>query len=93
MKDLNAILLAPVLSEKASNIKTQKKYVFEVSSDANKIEIKKAVETLYKVKVKDVNIINVKPKPKRVRYKYGLSRMYKKAVVTLSTGEIDFYKL
>ncbi|MGC8764620.1 MAG: 50S ribosomal protein L23 [Brevinematia bacterium] len=93
MKDLKGVLLAPILSEKASNSKSQKKYVFEVLRQANKIEIKKAVEDLYKVKVKDVNVVNVKPKPKRVRYKYGLSRMYKKAIVTLSSGEIDFYKL
>jgi len=87
------ILQAPVLSEKASSGKEQKKYIFEVADCANKIEIKKAVEDLYKVKVESVNIINVKPKPKRVRYKYGLNRMYKKAIVTLKTGEIDFYKV
>lgn len=91
--NINQVLLAPVLSEKASNSKEQKKYVFEVSMNANKIEIKKAVENLYKVKVDKVNIIVVKPKPKRVRYRYGLTRMFKKAVVTLSSGEIDFYKL
>ncbi len=90
---VNNILLAPVLSEKATNFKPLKKYVFEVAMDANKIEIKKAVEELYKVKVDKVNISIVKPKPKRVRYRYGLSRMYKKAVVTLASGEIDFYKL
>ncbi|MCX7820924.1 MAG: 50S ribosomal protein L23 [Brevinematales bacterium] len=89
----NQILLAPVLSEKATNAKGQKKYVFEVAMDSNKIEIKKAVEELYKVKVDSVNIVVVKPKPKRVRYRYGLTRMFKKAIVTLSSGEIDFYKL
>ncbi len=93
MKDLKNVLLSPVLSEKASNLKAQKKYIFEVDPRVNKIEIEKTIEELYKVKVKDVNIINGKPKPKRVRYKYGLSRKYKKAIVTLSSGEIDFYKL
>jgi large subunit ribosomal protein L23 len=93
MVNPNKILISPVLSEKATNGKEQRKYTFKVSRGANKIEIKKAVETLYNVKVGKVNIINVKPKPKRIRYKFGLTRMYKKAVVTLKSGEIDFYKV
>ena len=93
MVNPNKVLISPVLSEKATNGKEQKKYTFKVSRNANKIEIKKAVEALYNVKVEKVNVINVKPKPKRIRYKFGLTRMYRKAVVTLKSGEIDFYKV
>jgi len=92
MKDLNQILIAPVLTEKSGAMKELKKYVFRVSTDSNKIEVRKAVETLYKVKVDKVNIVNMAPKWKRVRTNYGYTDQWKKAVVTLKDGEIDFYK-
>jgi large subunit ribosomal protein L23 len=93
MKDVNVILKSPVLSEKASAMKPKKKFVFEVAKNANKIEIKKAVETLYKVKVAKVNTGNMPSKWKRVRLHYGLTSEWKKAVVTLKEGDIDFYKV
>ncbi len=93
MKDFNIILKSPVLSEKASALKPIKKYVFEVSKDANKIEIKKAVESLYKVKVRNVNTSIMPSKWKRVRTNYGYTSHWKKAVVTLIEGDIDFYKV
>ena len=92
MKDYSIILNSPVISEKASALKELKKYVFRVSVDSNKIMIKKAVEDLYKVEVESVNVINMKPKYKRIRGNYGFTRHWKKAVVTLRKGEIDFYK-
>lgn len=73
-------------------MKPAKKYVFEVSSDTNKIEVKRAVESMYKVTVDKVNIVNMKPKQKRFKMSVGFSKAWKKAVVTLSKGEIDFYK-
>lgn len=93
MKDFNIILKSPVLSEKASALKTAKKFVFEVAKDANKIEIKKAVEAIYKVKVKKVNTAVMPSKWKRVRTNYGYTSQWKKAVVTLIEGDIDFYKV
>jgi large subunit ribosomal protein L23 len=93
MKDFNIILKSPVLSEKASALKPAKKFVFEVAKDANKIEIKKAVEALYKVKVKKVNTAVMPSKWKRVRTNYGYTSQWKKAVVTLIEGDIDFYKV
>ncbi len=93
MKDFNIILKSPVLSEKASGLKPVKKFVFEVAKDANKIEIKKAVEALYKVKVKKVNTSVMPSKWKRVRTNYGYTSQWKKAVVTLISGDIDFYKV
>lgn len=92
MKDLNTILVAPIITEKASGMKTAKKYCFRVAMDANKIEVKKAVELVYKVKVDKVNMLVANPKMKRVRQQYGLTDVWKKAVVTLKEGEIDFYK-
>ncbi len=92
MRSLNDILVAPVVTEKASNAKAQMKYVFEVTMDSNKIEIKKAIEKLYGVHVEKVNITIVKPRKKRVRMKQGFTSWRKKAVVTLKDGEIDIYK-
>jgi large subunit ribosomal protein L23 len=92
MKDIGRILLNPVLSEKASNMKPLKKYVFRIGVDYNKIEVKKAIEDLYSVKVEKVNIVNMAPKYKRVRLQYGFTRAWKKAIVTLKEGEIDLYK-
>ena len=62
-------------------------YTFEVAKSANKIEVRKAVEEIFNVKVTKVNIINVKPKPKRVRYQIGKTRAWKKAMVTLAEGD------
>ena len=62
-------------------------YTFEVAKDANKIEIRNAIETIFDVTVTKVNTLNVKPKPKRVRYQEGRTRTWKKAMVTLAEGE------
>lgn len=72
-----------VRTEKGSELLTQNKYMFEVVRSANKIEIKKAVEEAYKVKVKSVNVINVIGKRKRVRFHEGMTSSWKKAIVTL----------
>lgn len=92
MKDLNKIIVTPVITEKAGAMKEKKKYVFRVARDANKLEVRKAVENLYKVKVEKVNMILMTPKYKRVRYQYGYTDVWKKAIVTLKEGEIDVYK-
>lgn len=92
MRSLNDILVAPMVTEKASNAKAQMKYVFEVSMDTNKVEIKKAIEKLYGVSVDKVNVAIIKPRKKRVRTKQGFTSWRKKAVVTLKDGEIDIYK-
>ncbi|MFN3660234.1 MAG: 50S ribosomal protein L23 [Brevinematales bacterium] len=93
MREPSTILLAPVITEKSSRLKEQKKYVFEVSMDANKIEIARAVEALYKgVEVAKVNVTRVHPKWKRIRFHSGLTKWQKKAIVTLKKGEIDFFK-
>ena len=70
-----------------------KKYTFEVASDANKIEIKKAVEEIFKVDVDKVNTISVKSKNKRVGYHLGKTSEWKKAIVTLKpeSKTIEFF--
>ena len=62
------------------------KYLFWVAKDSNKIEIKKAVEDIYKIKVDGVNTITMRGKSKRVRYAVGKTPDWKKAVVTLKEG-------
>ena len=72
-----------IRTEKGSNLLVQNKYIFKVSHDANKINIKKAVEDIYSVHVKSVNIVNVKGKKRRVRLHQGMTSAWKKAIVTL----------
>ncbi len=70
-------------TEKGTDLLVQNKYLFKVDKKANKIEIKKAVEDIYDVKVASVNIMNVKGRKRRVRYHQGMTASWKKAIVTL----------
>ncbi len=72
-----------IRTEKGSMLLTQNKYLFEVNKRSNKIEIKKAVEDIYKVKVDSVAVMNVRGKKKRVRTHQGMTASWKKAIVTL----------
>ena len=82
------IIIAPVITEKSGNLAADgKTYVFKVSKDANKIQIKQAVESLFGVKVKSVNTLNTKAKDKRVGRYTGKTKTYKKAIVTLVDGQ------
>ncbi len=81
------IAKALMRTEKGTNLMVLNKYLFWVAKDANKIEIKKAVEEIYKVTVAKVNVINVKGKKRRVRYQEGQESDWKKAVVTLKSGD------
>jgi large subunit ribosomal protein L23 len=69
------------------------KYTFEVQKDANKIQIRQAVEQVFKVKVLSVHTINVSSKPKRRGALVGKTRSWKKAIVALSEGQrIEFFE-
>ena len=81
------IIIRPVITERAFDMQDFGRYTFEVAKTASKIEIAKAVEEIFDVHVKKVNTVNVKPKPKRVRYQQGSTRAWKKAIVTLAEGE------
>ena len=87
--DLNKsykIILQPIVTEKATKLSEYNKVVFKVASKSNKNEIKGAVEKLFSVKVKSVNIINIKGKVKRFKGVLGRRNDIKKAVITLEEG-------
>ena len=81
------VILAPVITEKATNITGDNQYTFRVPLDATKPEIKKAVEGLFSVKVMAVNTIVTKGKTKRFRGMLGRRSDTKKAMVTLAAGQ------
>lgn len=86
------VLVGPHVSEKAAVVADENnQYVFKVALDATKLEVKRAVERLFKVKVVDVNTLKVKGKVKRNRYGYSTKPNWKKAYVRLEQGQdIDF---
>ena len=86
------VLLAPVVSEKSYGLLDENKYTFLVSPDANKTEIKIAVESVFKVRVTDVNTLNRLGKKRRTRYGFGKRPDTKRAIVTVAPGErIDIF--
>jgi len=89
---LYQVLVAPLVSEKATNVADQSgQVVFKVAVDANKLEIKKAVEKLFKVKVNGVRVANVKGKVKTNRFGSARRNNWKKAYIQLAEGhDIDF---
>ena len=87
MKDFTDIIIAPVITEKAAIQAEANVYTFKVASDAHKIEIKKAIEEAFGVKVVKVNTANTKAKDKRVGRYTGKTQTYKKAFITLADGE------
>lgn len=89
-------VLRPVISEKATVLGEQGKYVFEVAPDANKIQIQRAIEEVFKAKkiqVESVNIVNVPGKMRRLGRHSGMTRTWKKAIVTLRAGQrLDLFE-
>jgi large subunit ribosomal protein L23 len=81
------VLIKPVLSEKSYEQIAQNKYTFRVHQDAHKTQIRQAVEQLFDVKVLNVNIVKVQPKPKRRGVYRGTKPGWKKAVVQLKQGD------
>ena len=91
-KDPRDILLAPVVSEKSYGLLDANKYTFIVHPDANKTEIKIAVEKVFDVKVTSVNTINRQGKTRRTRYGMGKRPNTKRAIVSLAEGDrIDIF--
>lgn len=82
------VLVRPVVTEKSTGLQGQRnQFTFEVSDQANKIEVRKAIETLFQVKVTSVNIVAMPAKRRRVFGRPGHSPNWKKAVVTLRQGD------
>ncbi len=91
--DKDNVIVKPILTEKTNDAREKLgKYVFCVHKDANKKMIKYSLESIYGVKVSKVNIVNVKSKLVRFRYKPGVKSGYKKAYVTLKEGNFDFFE-
>jgi large subunit ribosomal protein L23 len=87
LKDSRDILKKPLITEKSMDLVADNKYTFIVDLKSNKVEIKKAVEELFKVKVEKVNTMRYKGKLTRVRGRQGFTQDYKKAIVTLKQGD------
>ena len=86
------ILLRPVVSEKSYGLLDEGKYTFVVSPDANKTQIKQAVEEVFRVKVTGVNTLNRQGKRRRTRFGWGKRVDTKRAIVTLADGDrIDIF--
>jgi large subunit ribosomal protein L23 len=81
------VIIEPLLTEKSNILREQNKYMFKVDPRANKLQIMSAVRELFDVHPVACNIVNVKPKPKRVRYRKGYTASWKKAVVTVRENE------
>jgi large subunit ribosomal protein L23 len=95
MRTVYDVILRPIITEQSMEQTDIKKYAFEVAPDANKLEIKKAVEEIFGVKVDKVNTANVLGKKKRTgRYPEGSRKSWKKAVVKLTEDSkpIEFFE-
>jgi large subunit ribosomal protein L23 len=92
MKDLYSVIKRPLITERGTHLKeTQNKYFFEVARSANKVEIRQAVEALFRVHVTSIHTIFLKGKKKRMGRFLGKRPDWKKAVVTLKPGDsIEF---
>ena len=80
------LIKKPVITEKSTDNAQFNKYIFEVRNDANKINIKKTIEEIYKVKVQKLNSLNVKSKPKVFKGQRGSRSELKRIIVTLKEG-------
>lgn len=90
---LHEILRKPLVTEKSAMLQVSGKYAFEVDKRANKMQIKEAVETAFNVTVFGVNIINMPGKSKRVGKGISITPNWKKAIVTLKSGDkIDLFE-
>ena len=94
MKAPQDIIIKPVITEKSMDSLQEGKYTFKVATDANKTQVKLAVEEIFGVEVAKVNIMNYDGKVKRMGRNVGRTAAYKKAIVTLTADskEIEFFQ-
>lgn len=92
--DLYSVIIQPVVTEKSTTVKEEgNKYIFKVDPRATKVDIRNAVEKMFKVKVSEVRTINVGGKRKRMGRIFGRRQDWKKAIVTLAPGaSIDIFE-
>jgi large subunit ribosomal protein L23 len=87
------VIIRPLITEKNTNLMMFNKYSFEVAREANKFQIRRAVENIFEVSVVDVHTMNVRGKKRRRGREYGYQRDWKKAIVTLADGDhIDLFE-
>ena len=87
MMDSRDVLLSPVVTEKATNLRDRNIYTFKVDRRANKLQIRSAIESVFEVKVESVRVLNVRRKPKRQGMFQGFTSTWKKVYVTLRSGD------
>ena len=94
MKTAYDIIIKPIITEQSMEATEEKKYVFQVANDANKIEIKKAIEEIFGVKVEKVNTIRMEGKERRMGVHVGRRASWKKAMVKLTADSktIEFFE-
>ena len=94
MKTGYDVIIRPIITENSMDMAEQKKYAFKVAKDANKTEVRKAIEEIFGVDVAKVNVVNVNGKKKRMGRTMGTTSSYKKAVVTLTpdSKEIEIFQ-
>ena len=94
MRTVYDVILKPVISERSMDDVQLRKYTFKVATDANKTEVKHAIEEIFGVDVEKVNIMNVKGKVKKMGRSVGMTAKSKKAIVTLTekSKQIEFFQ-
>jgi len=93
VKDIHDVIIRPIVSEKSNALMGQGKYTFVVHPRATKVQIRQAVEELFRVRVRSVNTARFRGKPRRFGVHRGRTPAWKKAVVTLAPGEkIQFFE-
>ncbi len=94
MKSAYDVIISPIISEQSMDVAVDKKYTFKVAIDANKTQVKSAIEEIFEVEVAKVNIMNYDGKVKRMGRSVGKTPAYKKAIVTLTpqSKEIEFFQ-
>lgn len=94
MRDHRDVIKRPVVTERSMELMAEKKYTFDVDVRANKTEVKDAIEAIFGVKVEKVNIMNYKPKAKRVGRYTGLTNRRRKAIIKLTADskEIQIFE-
>jgi len=94
MKTAYDIIIKPVISERSMDDAQNRKYTFKIATDANKTQVKKALEEIFDIEIAKVNVMNVRAKKKRQGRTSGMTSASKKAIVTLkpSSKEIEFFQ-
>ena len=94
MKTGYDVIIRPIITENTMDMAAEKKYAFKVAKDANKTEVRKAIEEIFDVDVAKVNVLNVNGKKKRLGRTFGTTSSYKKAIVTLTpdSKEIELFQ-